>query len=217
MKLFNRNAMNKYIWLLIVSVLIVGCKNRDKNIEDGDMTEDASCTCPPTIYLQPYSDFSQKEARALIPHLKEFLSECSYPDIEIEVLPNTKLPDSLLNDNRTRYRADKMIRSIPEEKFNAVILLTHQDISTTYKGRGDWGILGLAFKGKHICVASDFRLKNKKRDLWKVACHELCHAFFNLSHCPNDDPHCIIKDAKGHADFSSKEHLCKTCAEKARL
>ena len=64
---------------------------------------------------------------------------------------------------------------------------------------------------------SDFRLKNKKRDFWKVVRHELSHSFFNLPHCPNDDPHCIVKDAKGHPDFSNKEHLCKSCTEKIQL
>lgn len=207
---------NKFIWLLIMCYLIVGCTKQEKE-SDRKMAEDYKYTCPPTIYLQPYSDFSQKEAKALIPHLQRFLGDCSLTGIEIEVLPNIKLYESLLNDNRTRYRADKMLKSIPEESFNAIIQLTHQDISTSYKARADWGVLGLSFMGKHICVVSDFRLKNKKRDLWKVVCHELSHSFFNLPHCPNDDPHCIIKDAKGHADFSDKEQLCKSCAAKIRL
>ena len=208
-------STNKFIWLLITCFLIVGCAKRDKGLEN-KTEEDNRHSCPPTIYLQPYSDFSQKEAKALIPHLQRFLSECSLSGIEIEVQPNTKLSETFLNDSQTRYRADKMLKSIPEERYNAVIQLTHQDISVTYKGRSDWGVLGFAFKGKHVCVASDFRLKNKKRDFWKVVCHELSHSFFNLPHCPNDDPHCIIKDAKGHAVFSNKEHLCKSCVEKVR-
>ena len=212
----NVKSMNKYIWLLFMCFLIVGCHKQDKRTEE-ETTEDYICTCPPTIYLQPYSDFSQKEAKALIPHLKRFLSDCSLSEIGIEVRPNINLEQSFLNDSQTRYRADKMLKAIPMEKFNAVIQLTHQDISMTYKGRADWGVLGLSFQGKHICVVSDFRLKNKKRDFWKVVCHELSHSFFNLPHCPNDDPHCIVKDAKGHPDFSNKEHLCKSCTEKIQL
>ena len=170
-------------------------------------------SCPPIIYLKPYSDFSKQEAQALVPHLKRFLKENSLSEMDVVVLPNIKLADSLMNDKRSRYRGDKMINSIPEDGHNAIILLTHKDISVTYKGRPDWGVLGLSLMPKHVCVASDFRLKNKKRDLWKVACHELLHSFFNMQHCPKDDPLCIIKDAKGKANFGPKEHLCKTCAE----
>ena len=217
MKHFSGKVMNKYIGLLLACCLIAGCTQYDKGVEEEDITEDFRCTCPPTIYLQPYNDFSQQEAKALIPHLNQFLNDCSLPGIDIEVLPNIQLTDSLLNDKRTRYRADKMLKSLPEEQLNAVILLTHQDISVTYKGRADWGVQGLAFQGKHVCVVSDFRVKNKKRDYWKVVCHELSHALFNLPHCPNDDPHCIIKDAKGHPDFSNKTRLCKKCAGKIKI
>lgn len=209
---------NKYIWALIMFVLMVGCNNQDKKVEKGKKAEmeEVQCSCPPIIYLKPYSDFSQQEAQALVPHLKRFLAENSLSEMDVAVLPNIKLADSLLNDQLSRYRGDKMIKSIPEDGHNAIILLTHKDISVTYKGRADWGVLGLSLMPKHVCVASDFRLKNKKRDLWKVACHELLHSFFNMEHCQNDDPHCIIKDAKGHANFGPKEHLCKTCADKLK-
>ena len=208
----NVKSMNKYIWLLMLSVLIVGCKNRDKSAED-DFAGEVKCTCPPTVYLQPYSDFSQKEAKALIPHIHRFLEDSHLPGIDIIVLPNVRLTDSLMNDSRTRYRADKMLKTIPKQTHDAVIQLTHQDISTTYKGRADWGVLGLSYQGRRVCVVSDFRVKNKKRDYWKVVCHELSHSLMNLPHCPNDDPHCIVKDANGHPDFSNKERLCKSCVE----
>ncbi|MBQ6228486.1 MAG: hypothetical protein IJK08_08000 [Prevotella sp.] len=50
-----------------------------------------------------------------------------------------------------------------------------------------------------------------------MATHEFFHAVCNMHHCPNDDPRCIMKDAKGHADFSNKEHMCKTCKELCHL
>ena len=202
------------VFLMFASCMLSLSGCGDKNRSADTEIIDPVCSCPPTIALQPCNNFTEKEARALLPHIKKLVSECTTSEYEFDVAPVIKLSDSLKNDSRSRYRADKMIRSIPEDSHRAVILLTHQDISVTYKGRADWGVLGLALRPKHVCVASDFRLKNKKRDLWKVAAHELFHSFFNLPHCPNDDPHCIMKDAKGHADFGNKEHLCKDCAAK---
>ena len=205
--------------LLILSLLMLGCESNkpdQKVVAEKPKQQEVAKPRPPVIYLKPYSDFSQQEAKELVPHLRRFLDGCGLSEMNVVVLPNIRLADSLMNDRRSRYRGDKMIRSIPEDGHNAIILLTHKDISVTYKGRPDWGVLGLSLMPKHVCVASDFRLKHKKRDLWKVACHELLHSFFNMQHCPKDDPLCIIKDAKGHADFSKKEHLCKTCMSKLK-
>lgn len=137
MKHFCGKVMNKYIGLLLACCLIAGCTQGDKGVEEEDITEDFRCTCPPTIYLQPYNDFSQQEAKMLIPHLNQFLSDCSLPGIDIEVLPNIQLTDSLMNDKRTRYRADKMLKSLPEEKFNAVILLGEDFLRRDLHGRKD--------------------------------------------------------------------------------
>ena len=56
---------NKYIWVLMMSVLMVGCNKQDKEPEKGkmaEMEEEVQCSYPPIIYLKPYSDFSQQEA-----------------------------------------------------------------------------------------------------------------------------------------------------------
>ena len=73
----------------------------------------------------------------VIPHLNQFLNDCSLPGIDIEVLPNIQLTYSLLNDKRTRYRADKMLKSLPEEQLNAVILLGEDFLRRDLHGRKD--------------------------------------------------------------------------------
>lgn len=37
------------------------------------------------------------------------------------------------------------------------------------------------------------------------------HVTCNYNHCPNDDPTCILKDAKDKADFGNKNDLCGCC------
>ena len=134
-------------------------------------------------------------------------------EFEFEVLPNKKLSADLMNDNKTRYRADKIIDSLKDGAgdHKIIIALTHKDVSVPYKGKADWGVLGLSIHGTYTCVVSDYRLKNKKRDYWKVVTHEFTHTACNYGHCPDDNPLCIMKDAKGKADFSNKEDFCETC------
>jgi len=63
-------------------------------------------------------------------------------------------------------------------------------------------------------VVSDHRLKHNKSDLWKVATHEFIHTYYAYPHCPKDSSHCLMKDAKGHADFRNKKDLCAFCKNK---
>lgn len=66
--------------------------------------------------------------------------------------------------------------------------------------------------GLDLCkVVSKYRIKNVNRGLWKVVVHEFIRANYNYGHCPKDDPKCIMKDAKGHTDFSNKNDLCNYC------
>ena len=202
--------MNKKLLFILVAVLMLGgCKK----------TEDANCTCPPTIFLQPYDNYTQKEAKQLSKVLEKKFLELYGVEFEFEVLPNKKLSADLMNNSKSRYWADKMIDSLKKEASDhrIIIGLTHKDVSVPYKGRPDWGVLGLSIHGTNACVVSDFRLKNKKRDYWKVVTHEFTHTACNYSHCPNDDPTCIMKDAKGKADFSNKVGFCKTCREKINI
>ena len=172
-----------------------------------------------TIFLQPLDNFTQQEAMQLQEVLEQRFRKIFNEGFEFETLPNKKLSVYLMNDSKSRYRADKIINSLKKEASNhrIIIGLTHKDVSVPYKGKPDWGVLGLSIHGTYACVVFDFRLKNKKRDYWKVVTHEFTHTACNYSHCPNDDPTCIMKDAKGKADFSNKVDFCKTCREKINI
>ena len=202
--------MLKYRYTLLLAVLmLLGCKK----------TEDANCTCPPTIFLQPYDNYTQEEAKQLSIMLEKECLELYGVEFEFDVLPNKKLSADLMNNSKSRYRADKIIDSLKKEASDHRIMigLTHKDVSVPYKGKPDWGVLGLSIHGTYACVVSDYRLKNKKRDFWKVVTHEFTHTACNYGHCPNDDPTCIMKDANGKADFANKVDFCKTCKEKIKI
>ena len=202
--------MLKYRYTILLAVLmLLGCKK----------TEDANCTCPPTIFLQPYENYTQEEAKQLSIVLEKECLELYGVEFEFDVLPNKKLSADLMNNSKSRYRADKIIDSLKKEASDHRIMigLTHKDVSVPYKGKPDWGVLGLSIHGTYACVVSDYRLKNKKRDFWKVVTHEFTHTACNYGHCPNDDPTCIMKDANGKADFANKVDFCKTCKEKIKI
>ena len=201
---------------LIATVLCCSCKGEQRaeiNIQDTDV--------PPqtTICLQPMGGFSQKDAQNLKAELQQHITELGLGNIKgIEVLPNRPLADSLMNDTRTRYRADKIIRSLQVGKSEnmTIIALTHKDVSVPLRGKKDWGVLGLSLRPGTACVVSTFRCKHRA-DFWKVVMHEFCHTYYNMPHCPNDDNTCIMKDAKGHANFSVKNHFCKDCRKQIKI
>ena len=200
---------SKLIYILLAVLMLCCCKR----------TEQANNTCPPTIFLQPLDNFTQQEAMQLQAVLEQRFRKIFNEGFEFETLPNKKLSVYLMNDSKSRYRADKIINSLKKEASNhrIIIGLTHKDVSVPYKGKPDWGVLGLSIHGTYACVVSDFRLKNKKRDYWKVVTHEFIHTYYRYHHCPKDSSHCIMKDAKGKADFSNKEIFCKTCKKKIKI
>ena len=193
-----------FVYILLAVLMLYGCNKK---------VEQANSGCPPTIFLQPYDNFTQDEAKQLSMMLEKKFLELYGVEFDIEVLPNKKLSADLMNDSKSRYRADKIINSLKKEagKQRIMIGLTHKDVSVPYKGKADWGVLGLSIHGTYACVVSDYRLKNKKRDYWKVVTHEFTHTAFRYNHCPEDDPTCIMKDAKGKADFSNKHDICGYC------
>lgn len=199
------------LYIIFAVLMLFGCKKM----------EQVNSTFPPTITIciQPYDNYTLKEAQLLSKVLGEEFKKLFEREFKFEVLPNKSLTTELMNDAKTRYRADKIINSLKKGagKHKIIIALTHKDVSVPYKGKADWGVLGLSIHGTNTCVASDYRLKHKKRDYWKVVTHEFTHTAYNYSHCPNDDSTCIMKDAKGKADFSNKVDFCKTCIEKINI
>lgn len=170
----------------------------------------------PVLLIQPYNDVTVQEAERLKAELERELPRLTGDDFKVKVLPVRQLPDSLKNDARTRFRADKILtwqtRNIAVGNAPTTLLgFTHSDISLPYKGRADWGVLGLSFRGKRTAVISTYRVRDAKRNLWKVAAHEFIHAWYAYPHCPNADPLCIMQDAKGKPNFSNQTSLCDSC------
>jgi hypothetical protein len=179
--------------------------------------EIGDCCYHAKIYLQPYDNFTQKETNKLKADLDKHLAEILNGAFTVEVLPNKPLSDSFLGETRKKYRIDKLIDDLKgnADKHNIYIGLTHRDICQKLKnGVVDWGVLGSSLSAYNACVASDYRLKNKNRDFWKVVIHEFIHTFYDYPHCPMDSTHCLMKDAKGKANFGNKNDLCGYCKGK---
>ena len=202
--------MKRICWLLVIHLVLLSCNNTQSYKVD-----DARYVSPSaTIYLQPYDNFTQREAEVLGADLNKHLKEILHGIFTVKILPNKQFSDSLLGESKIKYRGDKIIRSLKKDcdLENIIIGVTHKDICVSKRnGVKDWGVFGLAISRDHACVVSDHRLKHKRRDLWKVATHEFIHTYYGYGHCPKDSTHCIMKDAKGHADFSNKNNLCGYC------
>ena len=203
---------NYRLWMVILLVIVctVGCQRKT----GGEWID----RCPhATIYLQPYDNFTQKEANKLKGELEKHWDELLGGAFEVVVLPNKQLPSDFLGETKTKYRIDKIIHSLEKDAASDKIYigLTHKDICRDQKnGVTDWGVLGSSIASSHACVISTFRLKNKKRDLWRLATHEFIHTYYDYPHCPKDSTHCLMKDAKGKADYSNKKSLCGYCKSK---
>ncbi len=119
----------------------------------------------------------------------------------LEIIPNIELrnvepmPDFAFYKPRKRYRADSLIAWMRNRAHENEIWLgiTMNDISTTKGEHNDFGVMGLGYCPGSACVASDFRLRNKKM-FYKVMIHELGHTT-GLPHCSVKT--CYMTDAEG--------------------
>jgi hypothetical protein len=211
--------MKRILWILLIGV-VVGCiivyllygLRPEPQLEQKDEGYHQT-----TVYLQPYDNFTQKEAERLKAELDKHLGDILDETFRVVVLPNKPLSDSFLGETKTKYRIDKVIADMKgkADKHNIYVGVTHRDICMRNKnGVKDWGVLGCSISSNHACVVSDHRLKHNKSDLWKVATHEFIHTYYAYPHCPKDSSHCLMKDAKGHADFRNKKDLCGFCKNK---
>ena len=210
--------LNTIVLLLCAITCMVSCfKNRGENSEISD-EEEVRCLCPPVIHLQPFGKFSQHEAQLLGKELTKRIEDIFGVELECEVHPPLPLSDTLMNDGHTRYRADKIIKSMAANanRHNIYIGLTHKDISCSVHGKKDWGVQGLSLIPGNACVASTFRVKDR-RDFWKVVCHEFIHTYFTYNHCPKDDPSCLMQAAKGHPRYKGKNGLCPHCSNALKI
>ena len=201
--------MRRYFILCVILIVVCACTNKK-----GD-SDDMECSCPhATIYLQPYEDFSKEEAEKLVPKLEEEFGTWLYGGWTFKVLSPKKLPKESFVKSRNRYRAMTIMKNeLKNLKGEEIIIgLTHKDICAYAHGVQDYGIVGMSLKRRQVCIASDKRLSNKSDD-WKPILHEFIHTFYGAKHCPNDDPKCFMKNAKGKGTFHIQDHLCDKCKQ----
>lgn len=199
--------MKKLIVYVLSVISLVSCNN-------SKIIEEAECSCPhATIILQPYGKFSKAEVNKILPLLQENLNEYTYGSWEYKILDPISI--TLEKTKNNRYRANDFLISQYKRIHNSseiIIGLTHEDICTNIHNIENYGILGYSFKPGQVCIVSDKRLSNKN-DIWKVVFHEFMHAYYGASHCPNDDPECFMKDAKGHGNIQIQNKLCNSCRQ----
>ena len=197
----------------LIIILMSSCSSWKKTSSTED-DSDTLCICPPESYvhidLQPFGDFTQKEANQLKEELEKHLVPIYLS--EIEVLPKKDIPASCLYKPRNRYWAGNILGFLKQQNQGSdfvTIGLTHRDISTSIHGNYNYGIMGFSFRPGNACVVSTFRLK-RKDDLWKVTTHEFLHSR-GLPHCKKDDLKCLMQDAHGKNTFYMKNGLCQDC------
>lgn len=156
------------------------------------------------IVVQPYTGIKQSYVNYVVRELEKV-----YPVLQVN--PAVKMDNSLQNDARTRFRADLIIKDLSQKQKKGIIVgLTANDISTSYKGRADWGVMGLSYLNGNACVISTFRLKgnNVPEKYFKLAIHEIGHAE-GLKHCPQSA--CYMRDAKGKDHLNGLHSFCASC------
>ena len=206
----NRNLVTI---LSTMCILLFSCSN---GTTKGDYIEaDTLCSTPQcVIVLQPYEDFSKKEVEKLLPKLQKAFGEWLYGYWEFKIANPIRLPQNSYVKERNRYRVTPILNYESKQLtgYEVIIGLTHKDICTDIHGQKDYGIVGISRPLKQVSLVSDKRLKEKSL-MWKPILHEFIHTFYGAKHCPNDDPTCFMKDAKGHGNFEIQDKLCDACKQ----
>lgn len=187
--------MMKYCFLIFL-FLVFSCKNEKS--ENGVKSQKV-------IVMQPLGDFKTEQSQKIFEEIKTIT-----PNI---VLRSKKsFPENSFYKPRNRYRADSIIKSLKDKigKDSIIVGLSNRDISTTYKGVVDWGVMGLGYRPGKACVVSDFRLspKNKSEQFYKLVLHELGHAE-GLPHCAVKT--CLMRDAEGGNPLDEEKEFCMSC------
>lgn len=212
---------------LLVVIIACGCKSKNSNEEEFPYHG------PPyiTVFFVPMDGISKAEVEELMKNFKDKFGGTRFEPYFVESFEAIKTPDSCMNQKYHRLDAKKVLSFLKQNysstskelakkngEDNAwttyhVIGVTDRDISTGVHGRENYGILGLTYRDGSESIISTYRLR-RKQDLWKLAAHEMCHGFYGAKHCPNDDPSCLLADAKGgNPHFEKKDTLCRVCSD----
>lgn len=215
---------------IIISLICIAATLMQQSCNKGNNEDEYCHPGPPAIFVHfvPLDGISPDEVKKLSKDFSTHFADRHWGQYAMTSLGHNTSPASCLNDSKTRFRADKLLRWLNTAYKDSVLTnmkkgkikyddyyiigVTDKDISTSIHGSDDYGILGLSYLGKgNASIISTHRLRRKK-DLWKLAVHEFCHGYFGCPHCKNDDPHCIMASAKGgNPKFEIKDSLCSEC------
>lgn len=203
--------MKTKIFLICCLLAFVSCGKKN----GGD--EMPMCSCPHClICIQPLGSFTKAEAEALVPTLEENFGKWLYGGWEFKVLDQKPLSKEAYVKERNGYKAVNildMLKKNPQKEDHRPIVyigLAHEDICTDIRDKKNYGIIGLSYSPGYVSVVSDYRVKPRSI-VWKSMLHEFMHAFYGAKHCPNDDPKCFMKDAKGKGNLRVQDRLCDSC------
>lgn len=193
----------RIICFTLSGFLLISCdRNSQDSLERWMFWKEAE---EKTIIIQPFSDLKEADVNFVANELKKLYSK-------VIINKPIKFPQNALNEVKTRYRADSLIRFLSNrtERGFLTIGLTSKDISTTKGKHADWGVMGLGYCPGKSCIASSFRLKgeNKLEKLFKVAIHELGHTQ-GLPHCKVKT--CLMRDAEGKDHLDEEKDFCEKC------
>lgn len=198
------------LFLFIALTLLSSCKQEDsrgnkRNKQTASSVSPAKPVVAPakTVIILPLGSVaSVKQAAAIYQQFQHI-----FPSLQLA--PVRPLPGFAFYKPRKRYRADSLIAWMGRMagKNETWLGITVSDISTTHRGRTDWGVMGLGFHPGNACVASSFRMKDKTH-FWKVAIHELGHTA-GLPHCPVKS--CFMRDAEKRNPTAEEKAFCPTC------
>ena len=183
--------MNKLLFLILTALLITGC-SRKKN-DDGEKSV--------RITFIACNQFPIKDLLKTQIAIEEYL----YKEFNIVAMIEYDDVPETIDKSGKRYNAEEIANHFQSDCFPLTIVFLNEDIEQNGKG-----VLGFSLHPGNTCVVSSYRLKNKS-DLWKLVAREFIHMYFDYSHCPNDNPNCIMKDVKENVNFDNSNTLCSTC------
>lgn len=213
----------RFIAMLFVACFMLSCNNDTTAKTDGDNTparkdkkSDAAISkASPsgnqgsnelTVYLQPFDNYTEKEAAEAAKKLEPALSRI-FPDMKwhFEVLPNKPLPKDSYYKPRNRYLANVLLKHLKTSNDKFIIGLTHKDISFKIHGYDNYGIRGLTPIGGNNSIVSDFR--GKGNEFIMVIAHEFLHGYSRAPHCKNPD--CLMCDHQFRKGKPMKISFCE--------
>lgn len=184
--------MRRLIILILAAVLFTGCKQGNPVVKK-----------QPVLKLLPFGKPGSNDVQEIYRQLK-------HTHDSVVMLPAEPLPAFAYYAPRRRYRADSIIHWLQQRAAagETYIAVTDADISTSKGPYKDFGVMGLGYQPGNACIASLYRLKNKK-NLYKVVIHELGHTT-GLPHCREKT--CYLRDAKGGDPTEEEERFCEKCS-----